>query len=83
MRNKVIVAALALVLAACASINGTPRLTVTVKTQSNLRAGPSVETPVLGEALPGSVFTVFGRQGNWINIGDVVPRYWIYQDLVY
>jgi uncharacterized protein YraI len=83
MRIRMIVLALALVLAGCASVGGVPRLTVAARTESNLRAGPSVETPVVGLAAPGQVLTVFGRQGNWIQVGDVVPRGWIYADLVY
>jgi uncharacterized protein YgiM (DUF1202 family) len=82
MRIKLIIVALASVLAGCVVV-GPPAGTVAPRKESHLRAGPSLEMPVVGRAVPGQVLTVFGRQGNWIQVGDVIPRGWINAKLVY
>jgi len=82
MRIKLIVVALAWVLAGCVVV-GVPPYTVAPRTESHLRAGPSAEMPVVGLAARGQVLTVFSRQGNWIQVGDVIPRGWISAKLVY
>lgn len=48
----------------------------------NLRSSPSPTAPVVSLASKGKPFTVFGREGEWIQVGETTAMGWIHSSMV-
>lgn len=52
------------------------------KTGTNIRAEPSTTAAVVRKETKGRELTVFGRSGQWVEVGEDRPQGWIHADLV-
>jgi hypothetical protein len=52
----------------------------TATTRANIRAGPSLDAPILRRLPPASRLVVFGQApGGWFHVGDTAPFGWIHE----
>jgi uncharacterized protein YgiM (DUF1202 family) len=52
------------------------------KTGTNIRSEPSTTAAVVRKETKGRELTVFGRSGQWVEVGEDRPQGWIHADLV-
>jgi hypothetical protein len=59
-----------------------PRSAFCSARERDLRSGPSPSAAVVSVASKGKQFTVFGREGEWIQVGEAAAMGWIHHSMV-